>query len=52
MTSLYYFLSRLPNSSFISSSISIFWILIPLYLAELNLRSHNSESANLLVAII
>ncbi|KAF6165164.1 hypothetical protein GIB67_000748, partial [Kingdonia uniflora] len=25
-----------------------FWILLPLYLAELNLRSHHSESANLL----
>ncbi|KAF6168155.1 hypothetical protein GIB67_011540, partial [Kingdonia uniflora] len=31
------FLSRLPNSC-ISSSISIFRILLPLYLAELNLR--------------
>ncbi|KAF6137628.1 hypothetical protein GIB67_036211, partial [Kingdonia uniflora] len=28
------------------------FIFLPLYLAELNLRSHHSESANLLVATI
>ncbi|KAF6134447.1 hypothetical protein GIB67_011873, partial [Kingdonia uniflora] len=52
LISVAYFLSRLPNSFCISSSIFIFWILLPLYLAKLNLRSHHSESANLLVVVI
>ncbi|KAF6142047.1 hypothetical protein GIB67_038015 [Kingdonia uniflora] len=52
LISLAYFFSRLPNFSCISSFISIFLIFLPLYLAELNLRSHHSESANQLVATI